>query len=67
MRFATAYQQALGKYQDMDFTSAIAILERIRAGSRDGPSVERLLELARALLEQPPAADWDGVTVFEEK
>ena len=60
---ARAYEAAFECYLARDFRKALALLEPLAA---DPPS--RLLAVrARALLEHPPAEDWDGVYVATSK
>jgi adenylate cyclase len=59
----TAYEEAFAAYLARDFSKAIAILERQNG---DEPS-QVLCARCRALLREPPPADWRGVYVSKSK
>jgi adenylate cyclase len=63
-----SYEAALALYRDGDFRGAVRALQELRADTPDDRSVDRLLSLAQACLDDPPDLHgWDGVTVFTIK
>jgi len=57
----------LAAYRARRFTEAIAAFERVLdERSNDHPSA-LYIRRARALIETPPAADWEAVVTFDEK
>jgi adenylate cyclase len=70
LAFARAYEEAFDRYQDRDFDGALERLEALRAEpgpGADDASVHRLREAARAMRDQSPGADWDGVARLDKK
>jgi len=65
---ARAYEGALQAYFERDFARAIALLRRIEDDGRraDGPT-RVLLERCRAMMEDPPPEEWNGVYVATSK
>jgi len=59
-----SYEEAFAAYVARDFSRAIQILER--QTDDDEPS-RVLCERCRALLREPPPADWHGMHVFKTK
>ena len=57
----------LAAYRARRFAEAIAAFERVLdERSNDHPSA-LYIRRARALIETPPAADWEAVVTFDEK
>jgi len=61
------YHEALELYRARRWEEALRLLDELhRAWPADGP-VALYRRRARALLAEPPPADWDGVFVAETK
>lgn len=58
------YERAFAAYQARDFAGAAALLE---AGAELDPPSARLLARCRALADEPPPDDWDGVYIARSK
>lgn len=67
LRFAARYEEALDEYVRREFANSERLLSALLADYPDDLSVGRLLDLARAFQVEPPAADWDGTTVYRQK
>ena len=60
------YHEALALYRRAAFGPAAALLEaQLKRAPKDGPTAA-LLGRCYAYLQQPPAADWDGVVSLEK-
>jgi class 3 adenylate cyclase len=64
MSQAAAYAEGLARYRARDFAAAAAHFARIADAD---PPAAVLLQRTRALMQSPPAADWEPVTALEEK
>jgi adenylate cyclase len=60
---ARKFEEGLALYRAKDFAAAIAVFE---ANAGDEPS-QIFIERCKHFIEEPPAADWDGVWRMKEK
>lgn len=67
LRFADAYERALGEFLERRFPEAERLLSDLRSPDPGDLSVRLLLEKTRWFIKEPPPPDWDGVTHFQTK
>ncbi len=63
-RYTEAYEK---KYLGRNFSEALKIFEEILETLPDDKNTQRLRDLAKEMLANPPPADWDGVTIMQSK
>lgn len=61
------YCQALAKYKERDFMSAIDLFKKAISVNPDESVSKLYLERAHAYLENPPPDNWDGVFIMKTK
>ena len=66
-RWAKDYEAALDAYLERRFADSLEILSKLAAARPNDLSVDRLAKSCRAYSENPPPADWDGVSRFTSK
>ncbi|MBW2495440.1 MAG: adenylate/guanylate cyclase domain-containing protein, partial [Deltaproteobacteria bacterium] len=66
-RFVERHDEAFASFRERRFDDAIQLLDALAGERANDLSVRRLLARARALREEPPGADWDGVSHVEVK
>ncbi len=66
-KFAELYEAALALFRERRFKEALDALDALASERPRDLSVERLAARCRALRDDPPSDDWDGVSQFEEK
>ena len=67
LAFASVYEAAFEDYLARRFDAARARLEALALPWRDDVSVQRLIDLCRALASSPPPPTWDGVARMSSK
>jgi adenylate cyclase len=61
------YEKGVSLYRNRRWAEAVALFEAVAAGLPDDGPVALYRRRAQELLEDPPAADWDGVWIAKTK
>lgn len=67
IRFTERYEAAFSLFRDRRFDKALVALDGLAAEYPDDLSVARLIDRARQMRADPPADDWEAVSVFVVK
>jgi len=67
LSFARSYEGAFALYQSRRFAEAAERMVALARSYPDDASVQYLLTQCRALADQPPDDDWDGVRQLQQK
>ena len=67
LELCALWDQAYAIYLERDWQGALAAFEAVLRRFRQDAPAEALVGRCRALIENPPGPDWDGVTRLSRK